>query len=125
MRERKEKKSMVTMNKKEKERIEENSNDAGFSSLMMVFAIFINIFVTAGMLYAYDTWYAQKVVTLDLDAKIKVLRQDFLEKKIDVKELERKIKTLKTGVNSIADRRVIIKREAIIAGGEDVTEELR
>lgn len=116
---------MGTMNDKEREIIEEDRDYAGFSSLMMVFAIFINIFVTAGMLFAYDTWYAQKVVTLDLDAKIKVLRQDFLEKKIDVKELERKIKTLKTGVNSIADRRVIIKREAIIAGGEDVTEELR
>lgn len=116
---------MVTMNKKEREIIKENSNDVGFSSLMMVFAIFINIFVTAGMLYAYDTWYAQKIVTLDLEAKIKVLRQDFLEKKIDVKELKRKIKTLKTGVNSIANRRVILKREAIIAGGEDVTEELR
>jgi len=102
----------------------EDAGDMGFSWLVMVFTVFMNAFVTMGLLYAYDTWYAEKIVTLNLDEKITVLRKDFLERKINEKELGRKLAALKAGIEGMADRRVILKREAIIAGGEDITDEL-
>lgn len=91
---------------------------------VIALSITINVFITSMALFVYDRHFARDVVVFDLSAFVKKLRTDFLKGKIDDAGLRKRFKDLNSRLEEISKRKVILTREAVIAGGRDIIDEV-
>ena len=84
--------------------------------------IIISLVVSSAVVFAYDRFFAQKVVVFDIKGYIEQLRDLYLAKKIDDAELKRRIDMIEVMVNNTPKRKVIIMGDVII--GRDRVEKL-
>jgi len=91
---------------------------------VIVVSVAINILITVAVLFAYDRYFAREIVVLDLAAYVQKLRTDFLKGKVDDAGLRKRFGDLDALVEGISKRKVILTREAVIAGGRDISDEV-
>ncbi len=85
--------------------------------------ILISIMITVASIYIYHSYFAPKIVVLDITRYIQGVEKDFIEGKLNEKQLKEKLLSFKDKVESISSRNVVIlRRSAVISGGEDITE---
>ena len=87
--------------------------------------ILISIMITVASIYIYHSYFAPKIVVLDIAQYIQGVEKDFMEGKMDEKQLKRKLLSFRNRVESISSGNVVIlRRSAVISGGEDITEDV-
>lgn len=88
----------------------------------LILNIIVSLVVSSAVVFAYDHFFAQKVVVFDFKGYIEELRDLYLAKKIDDAELKRRIDLVEAMVNSTPKRKVIIMGDAVL--GKDRVEKL-
>lgn len=91
---------------------------------VIVISVAVNVFVTSAALFVYNRYFAREIVVLDLAAYVQKLRTDFLKGKVDDAGLRKRFRDLDALVEGISKRKVILSREAVIAGGRDISDEV-
>ena len=80
--------------------------------------LLVSLFTSAGSVYIYDHYYAQKVVSLDIKGYIANQRDLYLAGKIDGKQFRANIDKLEAVVKSIPKNRVVIMGDAVVKGAK-------
>lgn len=69
---------------------------------------------------AYDRWYAQKVVAVDIKGYIAQQRDNYLAGKLNDEELRKSFDRLEAVITAIPKNRVIIMGDAVVRNAETV-----
>jgi hypothetical protein len=86
----------------------------------LMFLIALNLFITGGMIYTYDKFFAQKIVSLDVKGYLKEQRDLFVARKIDEEQFRRNLDALEEVVKSTPRNKVIIMGDAVVGHAETV-----
>ncbi|WP_353684384.1 hypothetical protein V4D30_00950 [Thermodesulfovibrio sp. 3907-1M] len=78
--------------------------------------VLISLVVSSGVVFVYDQFFSQKIVTFDLKGYVATLRDLYVTGQIDDKELQRRIDVVEAIVNSTPKRNVIITSDVILGG---------
>ena len=81
-------------------------------------SLLISMLASAGSVYVYDRFYAQKIVAVDIRGYIAAQRDLYLSGKETDKEFRTNIDKLATVVKSIPKNRVAIMGDAVIKNAE-------
>ena len=85
-----------------------------FSWRTVLWPVLVSLLVSSGSLYAYDTFWAQKVVAVDLQGFLTEQRDLFLAGKIDDEELQRRMDSLEQLVDGIPRRYAVILGDVVV-----------
>ena len=81
-------------------------------------SLLVSMLVSAGSVYVYDRFYAQKIVAVDIKGYIATQRDLYLSGKETGKEFRANIDKLAAAVKSIPKNRVAIMEDAVIKNAE-------
>ncbi len=81
-------------------------------------SLFVSMLVSAGSVYVYDRFYAQKIVAVDIKGYIATQRDLYLSGKETGKEFRANIDKLAVAVKGIPKNRVAIMEDAVIKNAE-------
>jgi hypothetical protein len=86
----------------------------------------ISLVISAGSIFVYDQFFAQKIIMLDLKGYVATLRDLYIAGKIDDKQLQSAIDRIEVVINNQPKREVIITSDVILGKGrvKDVTPQL-
>jgi len=92
----------------------------------IILTVLISLIVSAGSIFVYDQFFAQKIIMFDLKGYIATLRDLYIAGKINDKQLQSAIDRIEVVVNSQPKREVIITSDVILGKGRvrDVTPQL-
>ena len=85
---------------------------------MAAISLLVSMFVSAGSVYVYDRFYAQKIVAVDIKGYIAAQRDLYLSGKETGKEFRANIDKLAAAVKNIPKNRVAIMEDAVIKNAE-------
>ena len=85
---------------------------------MATISLLVSMLVSAGSVYVYDRFYAQKIIAVDIKGYIAAQRDLYLSGKETGKEFRANIDKLATAVKSIPKNRVAIMEDAVIRNAE-------
>ena len=85
---------------------------------MAAISLLVSMLVSAGSVYVYDRFYAQKIVAVDIKGYIATQRDLYLSGKETGKEFRANIDKLAAAVKSIPKNRVAIMGDAVIKNAE-------
>ncbi len=85
---------------------------------MAAISLLVSITVSAGSVYVYDRFYAQKIVAVDIRGYIAAQRDLYLSGKETDKQFRANIDKLAAAVKSIPKNRVAIMEDAVIKNAE-------
>ena len=85
---------------------------------MAAISLLVSMLVSAGSVYVYDRFYAQKIVAVDIKGYIATQRDLYLSGKETGKEFRANIDKLAAAVKSIPKNRVAIMEDAVIRNAE-------
>lgn len=74
----------------------------------------VSLSVSIGSVLAYDRYFAQKVVAVDIKGFLDVQKEEFLRGAIDEKELERRMDRLEKVVDAIPSRYAVLMGDVVI-----------
>lgn len=81
---------------------------------LLVASVALNLCITGASIYAYDHFYAIKIVNFDMRGFIEGLRAEWLQGKIDDKELTAQIEKLAAKLKEFKGQTVVISSEVIL-----------
>jgi hypothetical protein len=82
----------------------------------------ISFVISAGSIFGYDQFFAQKIIMFDLKGYIATLRDLYIAGKIDDKQLQSAIDRIEVVVNSQPKRKIIITSDVLL--GENRVENI-
>ena len=85
----------------------------GPARLFLLIAL-VSLSVSIGSVLAYDRYFAQKVVAVDIKGFLDVQKEEFLRGAIDERELERRMDRLEKVVDAIPSRYAVIMGDVVI-----------
>ncbi len=77
-------------------------------------AVLANVLITVGLLAAYNTYIAQKIVSLDVKGFIKQQRDLFMSGKISEEQMRRNFDRLQAATEKVPKNRVIIMGNVLV-----------
>ena len=89
----------------------------------ILITVLISIVISAGSVFVYDQFFAQKIIMLDLKGYVATLRDLYIAGKIDDKQLQSAIDRIEVVVNSQPKRKIIITSDVLLGGNrvENIT----
>ncbi|APG23984.1 hypothetical protein [Syntrophotalea acetylenica] len=88
---------------------------AGRGPVRLFFLIaLVSLSVSIGSVWAYDRYFAQKVVAVDIQGFLDIQKQEFLRGAIDERELERRMDRLEKVVDTIPSRYAVLMGDVVI-----------
>ena len=88
----------------------------------ILITVLISIVISAGSVFVYDQFFAQKIIMLDLKGYVATLRDLYIAGKIDDKQLQSAIDRIEVVVNSQPKRKIIITSDVLL--GENRVENI-
>ena len=85
---------------------------------MAAISLLVSMLMSAGSVYVYDRFYAQKIIAVDIKGYIATQRDLYLSGKETGKEFRANIDKLAAAVKSIPKNRVAIMEDAVIKNAE-------
>lgn len=86
------------------------------SKAIILISIIISLIISTGSIFIYDRFFAQKIVTFDLQGYVATLRDLYLAKQIDDAELKRRIDKIEEVVLKTPKNKIIITSDVILGG---------
>lgn len=80
--------------------------------------LIISLAVSAATLFAYDRWWAQKIVAVDMKGYITLQRYKYKDGKINDEDLRKAFDRLEQMMNTIPGNRVVIMGDTAIRNAE-------
>lgn len=90
----------------------------------MALSAIVSILVSVGTVYLYDAYYVQKVVVFDLASYLDKQKADFVAGKINEEKLKKDFAGLKERIDAFGEKRIVLSRGVVLAGGRDVSDEI-
>jgi len=87
-------------------------------------AIICSLLISTAALYLYDRLFAPEIAVIDIEAYLNTQKAVFLKGEIDEAELEARLKGVGLKIAELSRRKVILVKEAVVAGGKDITDKL-
>ena len=84
----------------------------------------VSVIVSAGTVYLYDSYYVQKVVVFDLASYLDKKKADFVAGKINEEKLKKDFAGLKERIDAFGEKRIVLSRGVVLAGGRDISDEI-
>lgn len=81
-------------------------------------SLLISLAASAATLFAYDRWYVQKIVAVDMKGYITLQRYKYKDGKINDEDLRKSFDRLEQMMNSIPKNRVVIMADTAIRNAE-------
>ena len=83
-----------------------------------VSVIIICLIVSILVVYAYDRFFAQKIVTFDLKGFIKEQKELYMKGEIDDAQFKRNVDRVEALLNTVPRNRVVIMGDVVLKGAE-------
>lgn len=83
-------------------------------------SIFISIFVSGTTFYLYDTYFAPKIITVDLKEFVNTQKKLFLAGLIDEKTMQKNTELFKKKIKSAPKNTIILVKEAVVSDEESL-----
>jgi len=80
--------------------------------------VLISLAASAATLFAYDCWYVQKIVAVDMKGYITLQRYKYKDGKINDEDLRKAFDKLELEMNAIPKNRVVIMADTAIRNAE-------
>jgi len=80
--------------------------------------VLISLAASAATLFAYDRWYVQKIVAVDMKGYITLQRYKYKDGKINDEDLRKAFDKLELEMNAIPKNRVVIMADTAIRNAE-------
>ncbi len=90
----------------------------------MALSAIVSVIVSAGAVYLYDAYYVQKVVVFDLASYLDKQKADFVAGKINDEKLKKEFAGLKERIDAFGEKRIVLSRGVVLAGGRDISDEI-
>jgi len=96
----------------------------------VLFVFFLCVFVSASSVFVYHRYFALKVYTVDLkeliDGKLEEYRNSGVSPGEAERDMEKYVKSLEGSIERLTNGRnvIVLIRQSVVAGGEDVTKEV-
>jgi len=90
----------------------------------MTLTAIVSLLVSVGTVYLYDVYYAQKVVVFDIASYLDKQKADFVAGKINDEKLKKEFAGLKERIDAYGEKRIVLSRGVVLAGGRDVSDEI-
>ncbi|MBI5642620.1 MAG: hypothetical protein HY954_04000 [Deltaproteobacteria bacterium] len=84
----------------------------------------MSILISVGVVYLYDTYYAQKVVVFDLVSYLEKQKMEFLEGRTNEEKLRDEFAKAKKMIDSLGENRVVLSKDMVLSGGKDISDEI-
>ena len=84
----------------------------------------VSVLVSVGTVCLYDAYYVQKVVVFDLASYLDKQKADFVAGKINEEKLKKDFAGLKERIDAFGEKRIVLSRGVVLAGGRDVSDEI-
>lgn len=84
----------------------------------------VSILVSAGTVYLYDVYYAQKVVVFDLASYLDMQKSEFLAGKTDEEKLQKEFALVKERIDALGEKRIVLSKDMVLSGGKDISDEI-
>lgn len=90
----------------------------------MALSAIVSVLVSVGTVYLYDAYYVQKVVVFDLASYLDKQKSDFVAGKINEEKLKKEFAGLKERIDAFGEKRIVLSRGVVLAGGRDISDEI-
>lgn len=91
---------------------------------MMALSAIVSILVSAGTVYLYDVYYAQKAVVFDFSSYLDKQKTEFLAGRTDEEKLRKEFAIAKERIDEVGKNRIVLSKDVVLSGGKDITDEI-
>lgn len=99
---------------------EKDKSDGWSTGNILILCLIVSVVTCMASLAAYDRWFAQKIVAIDIKGYIEEQRDLFVQGKISSDELKKKFDRLESVVMEVPKHKVIIMGDAVVRNVEVV-----
>lgn len=85
----------------------------------------ISIAVAAAALFVYDRHISREIVVFDIPAYVDNARREFLKGDISEEVLKQRFAMLETHLKDMSKNKIILNKQAVIAGGRELSDEVQ
>lgn len=90
----------------------------------IVLSMALSILFSAGAIYLYDAYYAQKVVVFDLASYLDKQKTEFLSGRTDEEKLRKEFVWIKERIDALGEKRIVLSKDMVLSGGKDISDEI-
>lgn len=91
---------------------------------MLALSAIVNVIVSAGTVYLYDVYYAQKVVVFDLSSYLDKQKTEFLAGRTDEEKLRKEFVLIRERIDALGEKRIVLSKDVVLSGGRDISDEI-
>lgn len=77
----------------------------------------ISVLVTSGILFLYDAYYKQEIMTIDIGEYLLKQKEKYIAGKLTDKELETQLQDVQKRIDAVPKRYVLLREDVVVKRG--------